>query len=534
MLKELIIQNVILIEYAHIYFEKGFNVLSGETGSGKSAVIQALHLALGGRSEVGLIRHQADKASIEAIFDMQALPLLRSFLNERGIEVEDPSFLILKRELSSTGKSRSFINHQPVQLALLRQVGDHLVELVTQHANHKLFALEQHRILLDIFGNHLKALEDYQSIWQKSEISSKKLGELKEALPHRTREMETCHREIEEIEGASLKEGEEELLFQEYSFLSSTEERLRDVRELEPILAGERGILTLLMRAKPFFQSLFQKDPSLKPSLEILPSLTLEIEELIHTLRKYEGKLEGDPKRLEALNERLSLINRLKRKYGNNFDAIQKYLREKKSLLQALVKMEEDIAELEEESHELKMALQKKAEALSSLRKGTAAQLSAQMSEELHSLNMKEADIRIQIEKEPLNQNGSDRIEFFLKSNTGGSYFPLREGASGGEIARVLLAIHVLLAGREGIGTLIFDEIDANIGGTTAALIGSKLHALGKTLQIFSITHFPQVAKLADHHIQISKYEENGRTVARIDILSEQTRELELARMVGD
>lgn len=532
MLKELIIQNVVLIEHAHIDFEAGFNVLSGETGSGKSAVMQALQLALGGRSDVGLIRHQAERASVEAIFDAHSIPALKAFLEEKGIEVEDPSLLILKRELTTAGKSRGFINHQPVQLGVLRQAGDYLVELVSQHANHKLFSIDYHRSLLDAFGNYSPTLESYKSAWKKYQESAKKLEELQAALPSSIREIEICQREIEEIEEARLKEEEEEVLFQEYSFFSSAEERLRDVRELERILAGERGVLTLLMRGKPFSHSLCQKDVNLAPLLSPFPGLILEVEELIHTLRAYEGKLEADPKRLEQLNERLTLISRLKRKYGATIAEIEAHRKAQKIRLEKLLNLEDLVEELTKECERLRSSLEEQALILTSLRKKNGEKFALLMTDELHSLNMQEALFHIQIDLEELGKDGRDRVEFFLQSNVGERLIALREGASGGEMARVLLAQHVLLA--EGIGTLIFDEIDANIGGTTAGLIGAKLQKLGKTIQIFSITHFPQMARFADHHIQISKQSENGRMATRIDVLSkEEAREVELARMVG-
>lgn len=532
-IKSLLIQNIVLIEQSRIGFEAGFNVLSGETGSGKSAVMDALQLALGGRADLALIRQGAEKGGVEAVFDISRLPQCQNFLDEKGIEVEDPSLLILRRELHSSGKSRAWVNHQPVQLTVLRQLGDLLVEMVGQHANHKLFHLDEHRKIVDLFGGLQEVQKHYVSLWQEWEVLSSQLKELEEGLPASLRTLETCRREIEEIEGGEWMEGEEEELFQEYNRLSSAEELKSLALRLEASLAQEEGVLSILSRSKQLVAALIQKDSSLKEDLSIYSQVVLEVEELVNILGRYQARLTSNPERLHIINERLSRVHRLKKKYGPSLEDVEQHLQKQKKALASLSHREEEIEEKRVQLGAVEERLIESAHQLTQARERSAQSLSKALSEQLGELNMKNMLLDIQVHSQSLGPSGADRIEFFLRSAGIDRLIALRDGASGGELARILLALHILLAGKEGIGTLVFDEIDANIGGTTATLIGKKLNMLGKSLQVLCITHFPQVAQSAQHHLRVCKVERAGRSFSEVVALSAEMREEEVARMLG-
>lgn len=530
MLKELTIQNIILIEHAQIQFEHGFNVLSGESGSGKSAIMEALQLALGGRTDTALIRSGVEKGSVEAIFDLTLLPNCSHFLAEKGLETDDPKCLIIRREISSSGKTRAFVNQYSVQLSVLKQLGDYLLELVGQHANHKLFELSHQRDLLDLYGSLMPLRKTYLEEWQNWQRLCQELQTLRASLPSALREIESCEREISEIEEARFKEDEDDQLYQEYSLLASVEERCQAAKEIEDVLGN---VLSLLRKSKHSVQLLQQKDPTFEKQLAPITEVQLEIQELLHVLERYTNQLDANPAKLEKLNERLTLFSKLKRKFGPSLADIQAHLKSQKERLSLLQDLENKIFQLEEKHQNAHLKIKNLASDLSQKRKQTASNLDQKITEQLSQLNMPQAQFRTDIVADELTSFGGDRIEFCLASNMGEKEIPLKEGISGGELARVLLSLHLLLAGKEQLGTLIFDEIDANIGGTTASQIGLKLKELGKNLQVLCITHFPQVAEVADHHLHIIKTNLQGRTFSQVSILNSSTRPQELARMRG-
>ena len=530
MLKELTIQNIILIDHAQIHFERGFNVLSGETGSGKSAVMEALQLALGARTDTALIRNGAEKGVVEAIFDLEELPHCRQFLEEKGLDA-DSNLLIIKREIGVGGKTRAFINQQSVQITVLKQLGELLLELVGQHANQGLFELAHQRHLLDLYGAHLPLRKTYSKAWQEWQRLTMELKNLEGFLPSAIRELENCEREVAEIIEAGVQEGEEEEIYQEYSLLASTEERLQAAQQLEEAL---RGAHNLLMKTKQSMQLLQQKDPPFAQELSPLSQVQLEVDDLIHNLQRYTSRMEVNPQRLSKLNDRLTLLNRLKRKYGQTVEEIQSYLVKQKERVKNLQNLESQMEQLKTEQQEVYKNLERLAKELTQAREIAAIELSEKINGHLAEMNMAQARSRIAIEPEEFTSFGADRVEFYLASNAGEREIPIREGTSGGELARLLLALHLLLAGKEQLGTLIFDEIDANIGGTTAAKIGHKLKELGQSLQVLSITHFPQMAEMADHHLHINKITEQGRTFSQVTKLNRASRKKELARMRGE
>lgn len=526
MLKELLISNIVLIEEARLHFEAGFTVFSGETGAGKSAIMEGLKLILGAKTDSNLIRHGASKGVVTGVFDLSLLPKAKDFIQEKGLESDDPHLLIIQREITSTGKTRASLNHRTIHLSLLRELSGYLVEVVGQHENHKLFELEEHRRILDLFGDYEPLKTTYEEAWCDLQEQLKQLKELEKSVPGSAREIEICKREIEEIEKWSWQEGEEEILFESYTLLSSAKDRLTAVQELNHALGN---MFSLLAKTKGQAELLRQSDPKIAEEIKLHGQLFIETEELLHSLRRYESRLDDDPAKLEALHARLSMIEKMKRKYGE----IRSYLALSKERLKLLENLED---ELEEKSTAYKKQLehvQTLSHELTRERQRVALLLGDKMTEVLASLNMKNGRFHVEISPCLLSHSGQDQVEFFLHTNVGEKLISVKEGASGGELARVLLALHLLLAGKEKIGTLIFDEIDANIGGTTAAMMGEHFKTLAQSLQIVVITHFPQVARYACHHLQIAKATSNGRTLSHITYLEGSSREDELARMAG-
>lgn len=534
MLKCLIIQNIILIEKAEVNFNLGLNILTGETGSGKSAIMQGLRLAVGGKTDSSLIRKGFEKGVIEAIFEVGPLSPILPLLAEGGIDHEPDQDLIIKREISSSGKGRIFINHQPSQLSFLRTIGNHLLQLVDQHANQSLLALDFHRKTLDLYADLKELLKKFQASYDQEKDLKLKLETLIREESQRLREIEICQRELAELDEAHLKAGEDEQLFAEYTLLSNSEEISKKIHDINVALTGDRQpILANLNRQKQNLECLTNFDPTLSDTLQAFHNVLLEVQEIAHTLRNYQNQISFDPKKLNEINERLSLLNRLKRKYGSTVEEILIYYDNLKNKLKRLENAENEIDNLQKEIHAIEKVTQDLASELSNKRKLHASQFAKALTSHLHSLNMSKAEFYVRISEQKRNREGDDHIEFFLSPNIGEHQIALKDGASGGEISRVLLALYTLLAGKGNTPTLIFDEVDANIGGETATIVGSKLKEISQQHQVICITHFPQVAIEADHHLQILKEERNGRTTTFIQALSSEARQQELARMSG-
>lgn len=533
MLKELHIQNLILVETACIAFEEGLNVLSGETGSGKSAIMEALGLVLGERADSSIVRHGAEKALVEARFELPSLPALSQLLEASGIDASDGE-LILRREITASGKSKAFINNQMAQAGLLRQIAKELVQFVGQHANHLLLSAEHHRLLVDQYGELQSLQKEFAQAWKSQLILQKALEDLTTNASQRVRQIEICQMEIEEIEEADLKEGEEEVIFAEYSLLSQSKELSEDALTILEAISGERGsALDVLGRHKAAFERLSRKDPKCAEWNELFQTAWMELQEVSFSLQRYLSSLEQDPQRVEMLSQRLALINRLKKKYGTSVEEIKVHLKQRKDDLFTLENSDNKIEELREELELSKTTLDRLAQDLTQKRIKAANLMQKEILEEIRSLNMPKADFKIHIEAQERSSFGDNKVEFYLAPNVGESMIPVRECASGGELSRLVLALHVVLAGKAHIPTLLFDEVDANIGGQTARIVGAKLKTISASHQVICITHFPQVAEQAHTHLQIAKKEVEGRTLTVIQLLEGAQRTQELDRMLG-
>lgn len=534
MLKFLSLQNIILIESAEISFTPELNVITGETGAGKSAIMDGLNLVLGERTDVTVIRKGAEKGIIEAVFDIENQPFLMNFLQENGIDQEQGQDLIIRREISASGKGRILINHQNVQLSLLRQLRVHLVHIVGQHEAQTLFSLDHHRKILDLYGDLQESLKTYQECYQHENSLREELDTLIRNESQRLRESETYQRELEELGEANLQEGEEEELYQEYGRLTNSKELSEKTSEVIQALSGDRqAVLTILNRQKGYLEAIARLDPSMTEPIETVQNVILELYELSNCLQKYRNQIEGNPERLSYISDRLNLIHRLKRKYGSSISEIQAYLKEIKQKAKLLQQADTRIEQLQIELVKAEEKTHQAAANLSKMRKKRAMELQEALTFQIRSLNMSKASLFVEVSPQKRGITGEDKVEFFFIPNVGEHRIALKEGASGGELSRILLAIQTLLAGKERSPTLIFDEVDANIGGETATIIGEKLKEISRRHQVICITHFPQVAKQADHHLHIFKQEKENRTVSFVRSLDEISRQAELERMWG-
>ncbi len=530
MIVKLLIENLVLVERAEMNFSKGFNVLTGETGAGKSAVMAALSFLMGKRQDVQLIRKGAEKGVVEGHFEA---PLsVANYLKERGISHDPGDALVIKRELKIDGKGAIFINQQRVQGHVLKELGGLLITQVGQLAIMTLFDPENQLKLLDLFGEIDS--QNYKKVYLEEKKLEDEVAYLKKENFSKDLALSSLDLDIEEIESAHLKEGEEEELFQEYTRLNQSEQLASLVQEWLALFSEEGGGLEReLKRAKRGIDQLFSMDESLKGAAESVKTALLELQEVVNTLSHYESRLEFSPKRLNEIDEKLSLIARLKRKWGKNTEEILSSLDALKTKRKKLLFLEDELISLEEKLSSLRGIRQLLSRELTEKRREGALKLTQLMTNELKKLNMPGAHFSVEVKQSRGSCTGEDFVEFTLSANLGEKALPLRQAASGGEISRVMLAFYALLAEKEETPILIFDEIDANIGGETAQIIGEKLKEIGKNHQVLCITHFPQTAKSAITHFRIRKVEEFGRTLTKIELLSKEMRRDELKRMVG-
>ncbi len=533
MLKRLHISNLILIESATLDLTTGLNILTGETGSGKSAIMHALSLAAGEKSDIGMIRRGCDKGLVEALFDIDNLPSLVKTLKEAHIEHEPGEELIIRREIHSSGKSRAFINNQTVQAALLRQIGEQLINIAGQHANRWLLTIDKHREILDTFGDLNGEIAHFAKSWQQENGVRKELDTLISHESQRLREIEVCRMELDELEEARIKEGEEEELYAEYTLLTSAEERATRANEINQSLMNEKGILGLMNRQKSVLDQLVTLDNDLEETGKAFENCRIELQEVSYTLRNYLSRIDHNPARTSAVNDRMALLTRIKRKYGATIEEVQSYRQKTEEKLALLENADIRIEDLKSELANLSAKNQEACAQLTKRRQAIAEVFSEEMIRHLRALNMPKVEFHVEISSQKRNARGDDLVEFFLTPNVGEHKISIRDCASGGELSRLMLAIQTLLSGKDQTPVLIFDEIDANIGGETATVVGNQLKQIGSQCQVLCITHFPQVAAQADRHYQISKKEENGRTFTMVRLLEGDHREEELTRMLG-
>jgi DNA repair protein RecN (Recombination protein N) len=534
MIKQLLLTHFVLVEKAEISFSPHFNIVTGETGAGKTAIIEAIGLALGSRADTSLIRQGCDRAIVEASFDISSLQAVHAFLDEAGIAYDPHEDLIIRREITHEGKNRAYVNCHLVPLPFLQKVGNELIDFIGQHAIQELRTSDFQRTLLDLYGNLTQTRLLFQNSFKKEKILSQRCEELLAKEAHREKNEELLRYQLKEIEDESLQEGEDEALFQQYQRLAHQREIIEKVKEiLDKLAEAPSSVLSQLNRLQKLNDSLVKIDNSLSEPSTLIQQALISLQEAHFQYDSYFSTLEQDPHALHHLENRLSNIARLKKKYGKSVAEINAL---KQKLINDLLEFDSLSLLFQEAQKELALAqteTAKFAQQLTLQRKECALLFEQLLSSHLQSLNMSKAEIHIDISPQNRTQDGDDCVQFWLKANPGEQPALVREHSSGGELSRLFLAIKLALAEKNKTPTLIFDEIDANVGGKTASIIGEKLAELGVSRQIICITHFPQVAAKATSHFSVHKQEREGRTVTEISLLSKKQREQELLRMMG-
>ncbi len=533
MLQRLTIKNIALVDSIEATLNPGFNVITGETGSGKSLILFAFSFLLGEKADHSHIREGASSATVEATFDIQSQPLLQ-LLNEAGILVEG-SEVIIKRELLSSGKNKVFINNQQAQLAFLKKISSQLVITSNQHAHLTLLADGAPLHMLDTFCDTKELLVSFKAAHSHELALQKEIEAIELRISTRQHEIDELREIYKEIDRAKLQIDEESSLEEELSRLSHVDELTNKCSDIMRSLDAERGsVLDVLAKKKQLLERAYQLDPKLKNIYDSYSSAYTEFKELAYELKSYITNLEINPTRFQQVQERLGTISKLKKKYGESIQDVLQYKETTHTRLHELEHQDDLLEEKKLLYSQAKEKTEQLAEKLTKERRNGAKKLSDRVTKELRELNMPHAIFEIVIEKGKRSSIGDDICHFLLTPNRGEKRIHIKDSVSGGELARLALAFQTILLKKLSVPTILFDEIDANIGGKTATIVGNKLQALGNVLQVISITHFPQVASCADHHFCISKQLQDGRTVTTLQpLLTRQERVIELQRMAG-
>ena len=540
MLEHLHIRNVALIKESEISFGDGLNILTGETGAGKSMIIDSLQFALGGRAGKDFLRHGEKQAAVEALFSVQSQALTEK-LAENGIVPEEDGTLLITRTLSEAGKSVCRINGSTVTVGMLKEIAEDMIDIYGQHEHQSLLNPVKHIRLLDRFcgAGFGEAMEEYKNSRQRLKDLEKQLAILIGDESQREQRMDMLLFQKEEIEAAELQEGEEDALLEQKKRLSSMERLIRLTGESVTLLydGDDRApsACDQLGDALAKLREAAEYDAALSPLADALADGYAAVEDCARELKREAEEQEADPEELERIEERLQLFYKLKRKYGGSIEAVLEFYEKAVQELEFLSNSSEKAAELSAKKAAEEMRLSALAETLTARRRATAEQVEEQIETALHDMEMKHARFHIQIEeKADWGADGKDKVEFLISANAGEPLKPLAKIASGGEMSRVMLALKTVLVDADEIGTFIFDEIDTGVSGRTARRVGEKMRFLGGKRQLLCITHLPQIAAMADNHFLIEKESDAGETVTRVTALDEEGALREVARLMND
>lgn len=533
MLKELSLQNFVIAKSCSISFGMGFNVLSGETGTGKTMLMQALALLLGQKADTKVIRTGEEKAWVQARFEDCDLKVYECLI-EAGIEIEDSEDVLISRELNLSGKNRIFINSQPAALPLLKTLAPYLIELISQHSQLLLKDPTMQRELLDAYACLTEECKSHQKSFAEEEELKKTIRMQEEKIQAAHQHLPLWKEALEEIKAASIQENEEETLFHEYKKLSHLQDILKlGGSVLAQLSENPSSVLEALKKLQRELKQLIHFDKQLSSIEQALESSYDLLSDASFEISRYLSSLEQEPERFQEIEHRLAALKALYKKYGRSFTEIQKYQTTLISNIEDVSSLEVTLEQLKKELAALSVKRRKQSIYLSEQRMRYAKELSNHVTEHLHELNMHHARFKIERKETAVTPFGCDEISFDLAANLGEGFYAIKDHASGGELSRILFTLKLILAEKEKKQTLIFDEIDANIGGVTASLLGKKLHSLGLSRQVICITHFPQVAAHADHHMQMNKVSLEGRMITEVKILSTEEKQEELLRMMG-
>lgn len=528
MLLQLRIKDFAIIDDLTISLEPGLNVFTGETGTGKSIIIGAFGLALGERAQNDMIRTGKIETIVEAFFDLTAHPIL-----ER-LSIPSDDGIILRRNLSSSGKSKAYINDIMINIQTLFEIGQSLVDIHSQHEHQSLLSTENQRAMLDAYGKHQAERSTLEKLFHEVIAMRNELSRLKSGIKDKAHRIDLLRFQINEIGSAELKTGEKETLMEKRSILSN----LAKLNELTDaaysiLHSGDGSLSEKLSSAITILREVSLIDHGSKEILELLESARPLIEDASASLRGYRDRYDIDPDQLDTIEDRLDLIKRLEKKYAEGIESILRYMDNAEEELKKLTLSDENLKDMENTLIAKEKTLYGLADNLSGKRKKSAERLEASAKAALKELAMEKAEFRADVKPAHLSSTGIDIVEFLFTANMGEPPKPLNRVASGGELSRIMLALKETLAEVDMIPVLIFDEVDAGIGGRTAESVGICLKKLSKRHQVLCITHLPQIAAMADHHILIEKVQKKDGVFVKVKGLSTKEREEEIARMLS-
>lgn len=532
MLRLLHIENIAVIEQAEIAFDRGFNVLTGETGAGKSIVIDAISAILGERTYRDVIRTGADRAFVSAVFD--GVPDLPWFAENR-VEY-DPSELLVQREVYADGKNVCRVNGRPVTVAILKKLGGQLVNIHGQHDSQQLFDETKHLSYLDLFARNEAERTAYAACYERVLSLRREQERLTLDEGEKLRRVEALQYQLEEIGRAALQPGEDEQLENRRKLLQNAEKLSEALAAAAMALSGGEdasGAVDLVGEADHALARIARYDEGLAALGDRLSNLQYELEDVAGELRDHLDQMAYSGEELEQIESRLDVIHRLKRKYGGSVEEILQYAERAQRELDEITFSEERLAQLEKELAAVTAEAKAAGLLLRATRQTAARAMETRLSQELAALDMPRAQFVCQLEETDLTPDGLDSLRFLMTANVGEALKPLSKVASGGELARIMLAIKNVLAEQDRVGTLIFDEVDAGVSGRAAQKVAEKLRAVSKNKQVLCVTHLPQIAAAADVHLLIAKTEREGRTYTQVTALDRPGRTREIARIIG-
>ena len=534
MLQQLYIKNFTLIDELNIELHPGFSVITGETGAGKSIILGAIGLLLGQRADSKSIKQGADRCVIEAHFDLSRYDL-KPFFDENDIEYDDCD-TIIRRELTAAGKSRAFINDTPVALTMLKELGDQLMDVHSQHQNLLLNKQDFQLNVVDILANDSKELEAYQQSFSNYKQKTKELNQLREEIARNRQNADFLQFQFEELETAHLVEGEQEELEQQSETMSHAEDIKTALYKADNALNGdEYGVVSQVKSTYNALNGICKVMPKTKELTERLDSCRIELKDIAEEVSQLLERTDFDPAELENINNRLDRLYELEKKY--HAESVEELIEQRDSLKQKLSHIEnsdEAVSEMEKEVAQLRSLCTQRAESISKMRQATAQQMRSQLAQRLEALGMPHARFDVSVTQTELGKNGQDNVAFLFSANTSTPLQPVSQVASGGEIARVMLSLKAMISGAVKLPTIIFDEIDTGVSGKIAEKMAQIMQEMGRTeRQVISITHLPQIAALGSHHYRVSKEETKNGTVSHMTELSNEERITEIAQMLS-
>lgn len=538
MLLDLVVENYAVVERARVRFHSGLNLLTGETGSGKSIVVDALGLLFGGRASAGMVRTGAERARVSGVFEIGPSPALSAVLESAGIESEEGEILI-EREIQANGKSRAFIGSRPATTALLKDLAPHLGDIHGQHDQQQLFSPAVQCEMLDAFAAAEALVSEVASLYGRWRAASVEIEELDRTAQEKLRLADLWTFQRKEIEAVAPKPGEDAELENERRVLRNVV-RLQETASAahEALYEDPQSVTAQLRAIAKRLEELARIDESVQDVIAILQPASIAVDEAARALGTYLGKLEADPARLEEIEARLAALEKLKRKYGATTEAVLEFLASVEADLAAVENSSTRREALRGEIEQLSQAYEAKAKELSARRQDAARRLGKLVEAELAALAMEKTRVQIHVQPAPWSARGADSVEFLLAPNLGEDLKPLEKIASGGELSRVALALKTCTSPRAAAAksappTLVFDEVDAGVGGSAAEAVGRRLKKLSRSSQVICVTHLPQIAGFADHHYSVEKRAAKGRTIAAVEELAPAARTQEIGRMLS-